>query len=317
LSENTVYRGFRFKFRDLPGKTRNLIWRYAGCRRYVYNKGLAVQTERLNNKEGLLNYAQLCALLPVWKRDPENSWLKEAPSHVLQQALKDLCQAFKYYFAQNAGFPRFHKRGAHDSFRFPDHNQFRLDQENGRVFLPKLRWLRYRASRPIEGVPKNVTVRIEADGFYCSVLTETVVPAPAPAEGPMVGVDMGVARFANMSDGTLIKPLNSLRRKEKNLRRRQRAMSRKREAAKRRSKAERKKNGGKGPLKIVLGSNYRKERRKLAKAHKKVADQRRDFIYKVAGWIANNYAIVFVEALNIANMAASAAGTLEDRKSVV
>ena len=307
-----IRRGFKYKLKKPKTKTRRLARRFAGCRRHVYNRGLEVQIGRLNNNEGLLDYPRLCALLIGWKNDQETSWLKEAPSHVLQQSLKDLDRAFKNFFAKRAGFPLFRKKGRRDSFRFPDPAQFKIDQENGRIFLPKLGWSRYHASRPMNGAPKNVTVTVEADGLHFSVQTEMEVEAPARAEGSMIGLDVGVARFATLSDGTVFEPLDSYRRHEKNLRRRQRGLARKREAAKRLAEAERAKNGGKGPLKIVHGSDYRKAGRGLARTHKKIADCRRDLTDKVAAEIGKNHAVVVVEDLGIMNMAKSAAGTLEN-----
>jgi putative transposase len=56
----------------------------------------------------------------------------------LQHALKDLDRAYRNFFDKRAAFPQFKKRGQRDSFRYPDSKQIRLDQGNGRIFLPKL-----------------------------------------------------------------------------------------------------------------------------------------------------------------------------------
>jgi putative transposase len=58
--------------------------------------------------------------------ETETLWLKEAPTHPLQQALKDLECAYTNFFAKRADFPRFKKRGQRDSFRYPDPAQIRL-----------------------------------------------------------------------------------------------------------------------------------------------------------------------------------------------
>jgi putative transposase len=75
-----------------------------------------------------LGYAGLCGLLTEWRNSAQTPWLRDAPTHPLQQALKDLERAYKNFFARRAGFPKFKKRGQHDSFRYPDPKQFKLDQ---------------------------------------------------------------------------------------------------------------------------------------------------------------------------------------------
>ncbi|MCQ6936790.1 hypothetical protein VR556_24420, partial [Escherichia coli] len=83
-------------------------------------------------------------------------WLKDSPSQPLQQSLKDLERAYKNFFQKRAAFPRFKTRGQNDAFRYPQ--GVKLDQENSRIFLPKLGWMRYRNNRQVTGVVKNVTV---------------------------------------------------------------------------------------------------------------------------------------------------------------
>ena len=84
----------------------------------------------------------------------------------MQQTLKDLERAYSNFFAKRADFPRFKKKGQSDSFRYPDPKQIKLDQANGRIFLPKLGWLRYRNSRDVLGSVRQVTV--SASGGKCS-----------------------------------------------------------------------------------------------------------------------------------------------------
>jgi putative transposase len=122
----------------------------------------------------------------------------------------------------------------------------------------------------------------------------------------MVGIDMGVVRFATLSNGEVIKPLNSFRRRERKIRRLQKSVSRKRQAAK---NAKRKPGGS--PAKRKPGGSLAKARRKLARQHKKIADRRKDFLQKASTDISKSHAIVVVEALKVKNMSASAAGTVE------
>ncbi|CRL66192.1 hypothetical protein AbD4_00062 [Acinetobacter baumannii] len=200
--------------------------RFAGSCRFVYNKALALQKERYERGEKKLGYAGLCKLLTEWRNSSEMAWLADAPVHPLQQTLKDLERAYSNFFAKRADFPRFKKKGCHSSFRYPDPKQIKLEQHNSRIFLPKLGWIRYRKSRDVLGAVKNVTVSLSGGKWFVSIQTEREVEQPIP-QGGAVGIDMGIARFATISDGKFYAPLNSFKRHEKRLRCAQQALSRK------------------------------------------------------------------------------------------
>lgn len=72
--------------------------------------------------------------------------------------MKDLEKAYKNFFVKRADFPRFKRKGGGDSFRYPEPKQIKLDQDNSRILLPKLGWLRYRNSRDVLGEVRNATV---------------------------------------------------------------------------------------------------------------------------------------------------------------
>src|SRR5574343_1978651 len=148
-----------FKYELTPnGEQQRQMRRFAGSCRFVFNKALALQKERYEQGEKKLGYAGLCKLLTEWRNSAETTWLADAPVHPLQQTLKDLERAYSNFFAKRADFPRFKKKGQHDSFRDPDPKQIKLDQANSRIFLPKLGVLRYRNSRDVLGAVKNITV---------------------------------------------------------------------------------------------------------------------------------------------------------------
>ena len=109
-----------FKFEMQPnGQQQRDMRRFAGSRRFVYNKALALQQERFEAGDKKLGYAGLCKQLTDWKVDPKTLWLTEAPSQPLQQELKDLEGAYKNFFEKRSDFPRFKKKGQSDSFRYP------------------------------------------------------------------------------------------------------------------------------------------------------------------------------------------------------
>lgn len=202
------------------GERQRQMRRFAGSCRFVFNKALALQKERYDRGEKKLGYAGLCKLLTEWRNSTETAWLADSPVHPLQQTLKDLERAYANFFAKRADFPRFKKKGRHDSFRYPDPKQIKLEQHNSRLFLPKLGWLRARFSREVLGTVKNVTVSQFCGKWFVSIQTEREVEQPIP-NGGAVGIDMGIARFATLSDGTYYPPLNSFKRHEDRLRRAQ------------------------------------------------------------------------------------------------
>src|SRR5690554_6472430 len=179
--------------------------------------------DRLQKK---LGYAALCKALTGWRNSAETPWLREGPIHPLQQSLKDLDRAYANFFAKRADFPRFKKKGQRDSFRYPDPKQIKLDQGNRRLYLPKLGWLRFRKSREVLGTVKNVTVSQSAGRWFVSIQTEREVVVLAPTGGA-VGIDLGVARFATLSDGSYLARLNSFKTHQAALRKAKQAMSRK------------------------------------------------------------------------------------------
>ena len=261
--------------------------RFAGSCRFVYNKALAIQKERYERGEKKLGYAGLCGALTEWKNHPCSQWLTESPSQALQQSLKDLERAYQNFFAKRAKPPRFKKKGQHDSFRFPQ--GFRLDQANKRIFLPKLGWLRVRFSRAVVGTVKNVTVSHVADRWFVSIQTEREIEQPVPPSTRIVGIDMGVARFATLSDGTFYAPLNALKKHQVRLARYQRAMSHKQK----------------------FSRNWKKVKARVQKIHARIGNARRDFLHKTSTAVSQNHAIVCIEGLQVRNMSKSAAGTTE------
>ncbi|WP_419688134.1 RNA-guided endonuclease InsQ/TnpB family protein [Burkholderia theae] len=281
------FQAYKFELRP-DGQQERQMRRFAGSCRFVFNRALALQNERHAQGEKKLGYAELCKLLTEWRNSTETAWLANAPTHPLQQSLKDLERAYANFFAKRADFPCFKKKGQSGSFRYPDPKQVKLDQTNSRLFLPKLGWLRYRNSRQVLGTVKNITVSHSCDKWYVSIQTEREVEQPIP-QGDAVGIDMGVARFATLSDGTFYAPLNSFKRYKAALRRAQQAMSRK----------------------VKFSRNWMKAKTRVQRIHARIGNARRDYLHKTTTTISQNHAMVCIEDLQVRNMSRSAAGTIE------
>ena len=276
---------YRFELQP-NGEQQRLMRRFAGSCRHIYNKALALQQERHAAGEKKLGYAALCKALTEWKAQPQTRWLNETPSQALQQALKNLERAYKNFFEKRADFPRFKKKGVSDSFRYPQ--GVKLDQTNSRLFLPKLGWLLYRNSRDVLGTVKNVTVSLSCGKWFVSIQTEREVDQPLP-NGEAVGIDMGIARFATLSDGSHIEPLNSFKKHQQRLARYQRAMSRK----------------------VKFSNNWKRAKAQVQRIHTRIANARKDFLHKASSQISQNHAMIAIEDLQVRNMSKSAKGNSE------
>ena len=280
-----------FQYELMPhAETQRQLRRFAGSCRFVYNQALALQKANHEAGKKHLSYVTMAAWLPQWKREVGQEWLKDTPSQALQHALKHLDKAYQNCFAKRADYPRFKRKGSGDSFRYPDPKQIKLDQANSRIFLPKLGWIRYRNSREVLGELRNVTVSRNGGKWLVSIQTRREVELPATPVTTAIGIDLGIARFATLSDGSYIAPLNSFKSKEAKLAKYQRRMAHKQK----------------------FSNNWKKAKAKVQKIHAQIANARRDFLHKATTTISQNHAMVFVEDLQVQNMSKSAAGTAEN-----
>ena len=277
---------FKYELQPDGERTRDMR-RFAEVGRFVFNKALAMQKENYEAGNKFINYFAMAKQLTEWRNSPETPWLKEAPCHCLQHALKDLEKSYKNFFAKRTNFPRFKRKGDRSSFRYPDSQQIKLDQVNSRIFLPKLGWVRYRKSREIIGELRNVTVSNQGEKWFISIQTQQEMEKPISKATTAIGIDVGIARFATMNDGNFIAPLNSFKKHQKRLAKYQRRMSRK----------------------VKFSKNWKKSKTKVQKIHTGIANARKDFLHKTTTTISKNHALVCVEDLQVSNMSKSAEGT--------
>ena len=279
-----------FKYELEPdGEQERDMRRISGACRFVFNKALALQKENYEAGNQFISYVAMAKQLTQWRNSIETPWLKEAPCHPLQHALKDLDRAYKNFFAKRADFPRFKRRGTSSGFRYPDPMQIKLDQANSRIFLPKLGWIRYRKSREIIGELRNVTVTHNGKKWFVSIQTEREVNSLTRTATTAIGIDVGIARFATLSDGSYIAPLNSFKKHQERLRRYQRRMARK----------------------VKFSNNWKKAKAKVQKVHIDIGNARKDFLHKTTTSISKNHALVCIEDLQVKSMSKTAAGTKE------
>lgn len=285
-----------FKFELMPdGAQRRAMQGFAGSCRWVYNEALHIQQANHTAGEKFIRYSAMAKMLTGWRNDGQRPWLKAAPSQALQQALMNLDKAFQNFFGKRAAFPTFKKKGVHDSFRFPQPAHIKLDQGNARLFLPKLGWVRYRHSRAVLGDLRNVTVSQSGGKWFVAIQTQREVEDALPTATTAIGIDVGIARFATLSDASFIAPLNSFKKHQQRLARYQRQLRRK----------------------VKFSNNWKKAKAKVQRIHSGIAHARHDFLHKTSTTISKNHALVCLEDLQVKYMSRSARGTLKNPGSKV
>ena len=152
---------------------------------------------------------------------------------------------------------------------------------DGKLRLPKIGDVPVRWSRELPSGPSSVTVIRDAEGRYFASFAVEATPGALPGNGPVVGIDLGLTHFAVLSDGRKIASPRFLRRAEKKLRRAQRALSRKEKGSRNRDKA----------------------RVKVARAHSRVTDARRDFHHQLSTALIRDNQAVAVEDLAVTGLA--------------
>lgn len=272
-----------YRFRMRPTKTQEAgLYRMAGARRFIYNWSLDRRKSYYAEHGEGITAKQLSSELTALKSQPDTLWLKEADSQMLQQALKDVDRAFDAFFKKRSRFPRFRsKKAGHVAFRIPQ----RVRVEDGKVYVPKVGWVRIRQSREVEGKTKSATFKRDATGhWYVALTAEFEMPAASlepPAPTNPIGVDLGLKDLFVLSGGERVPAPKFARKGAKKLRRAQKNLSRKKPGSRRREKA----------------------KRRVARAHRRVSNQRSDFLHKLTTNLVGEYDCICVEDLSIKGLA--------------
>src|SRR5215469_3691578 len=276
----------RYNYRlDPQTRHRAAFGKAFGCARVVFNDALAAQEAAHQAGEPYVTHRDLSARLTAAKATQERAWLTEVSSVVLQQALADLNAAYRNFFASingtrkgpKLGRPRFRSRkDQRQVIRFTANARFRV-LPNGKLRLPKIGDVPVRWSRPLPSEPSSVTIVKDSAGRYFASFVVQTRHAALPEVAPVVGIDLGLHHFAVLSDGRKITAPKFLRRAERLLKRRQRELSRKQKGSANRDKA----------------------RLKVARAHARVADVRRDFHHQLSTALIRDNQAVAVEDLAV------------------
>ncbi|QQK77693.1 IS200/IS605 family element transposase accessory protein TnpB [Salicibibacter cibarius] len=226
--------------------------------------------------------------------------LKTMPSQPLQEVFFRLEEAYKNFFEGRARYPKIKKHKDYQSLTFTQFGVEKRKVKNKKTGKVNVRDVRYAASlgennhllisklgsiyvnfhRSIEGKVKQVTIKRQGHRWFAIFSVERHVNETVDFPVQSTGVDVGIHKFAVLSDGSNVENPRFLLKTEKKLKRAQKKLSRMKQGS----------------------NNWKKQRLKVQQLHIKVANQRRDFLHKRSYHLSKTYKFVFVEDLKIRNM---------------
>ena len=275
-----------FYYRLYPTKQQQIVFnQWFGCTRKVYNETLAKSiAEYESDNKNFVNRNDFQKVITDLKRDGKHDYLKEISANTLQCAVHNLLNGYNRFFNHQAKFPQFKKK-------FDDKQSFKvsvnkwilnnLDLENSRVWIPKLKqYVRFKQHRPLQGRIVSYTISRHNSGtwhisFQCEVPKHEI-----KQKTKQIGLDFGVIDFFVGSNGQRVPARKFYHKNERKIKNLQKKLSKK-----------------------VKGSNnYNKLKRKLAKLHEHIANQRKDANHKLSSKLVNENQVICIEDLKISNM---------------
>ncbi len=267
-------KSFKTKLK-VNNKQKTTLAKHAGVARHAYNWGLATCIAEYEEAKKRPSAITLHKRL-VAEVKSINPWYYEVSKCAPQQALRDLERALKNFLTiPKIGFPKFKKKGKKDSFYLD--GSLKILQGNY-IKLPRIGIVKTYEILPSVPV-KNVRISKRAGEWYICFKYD-YQPTPTAKEREIIGVDVGINTLATCSDGTRFANVKAYKQAKKRLTRYQRRVVKKEPGSKNRAKAV----------------------KRLAKAHKKVADIRADTLHKLTTWLAKNHSTIVIEDLNVSGM---------------
>ena len=274
-----------YKYRIYPSDEQKVLFaKTFGCCRFVYNWALNLKIEAYKNgKESLSNVYLTNRMKSELKQ--ENEWLKEVNSQSLQSSLRNLDTAYKNFFRdKKVGFPNFKSRKNHQSFQCPQHCS--VDFGMSTITIPKAKNIPAVLHRKFKGTVKTVTVSLTPSGkYFASVLVDTnlqELPLSPKDTDTAIGIDLGVKDLAICSNGVTFANHKHLQKSLARLTFLQKGLSRKSKGS----------------------ANWEKNRKKVARLHERITNQRKDTLHKITYRLThdNQVRTICMENLNVKGM---------------
>lgn len=275
-----VQQSYRYELKP-NNKQMTLLAKHAGAARFAYNWGLARRIEEHKETQKSSNAMKQHRQLNALKKT-DFPWMYEVSKCAPQESLRDLDRAFKNFFrslksGKRTGFPKFKKKGIHDSFRLTGS----IYVSKALVVLPRIGRIRTKEETALKGHILSAVVSKEADRWFVSF---SVVRERGEynrgVQDPAVGVDVGINSFCAFSDGTRIESPKPLEHTLRLLKRRSKQHSRKKKGS----------------------ANRKKSALRLARLHRKIRNKRKDFLHKLSTQLAKTKPVVVIEDLNVRGM---------------
>ena len=245
--------------------------------RFVYNMALEIRITAYRNKQQSVHKFDLIKQLTTIK---DIEWIKDVPVDTLQNVIERLDISYKKLF-KGGGFPKWANRNKYKSILFKQKNGGTINVVGNKINLHKIGRVRFFKDSPIIGNIKTATIIKEATGYFICIVTDAVKSIQNQDESQVVGLDMGLSHFCVNSNGTFIDNPKHFKRYEAKLRVENRSLARKK-----------------------MGSNsWKRQSKKLALLHHKIANVRKDFLHKESTKLAKLYHTVYMEDLNVKGMA--------------
>ena len=267
-----------FKYKLIPNKEQaEMINKTIGCCRWVYNYALNRKMKAYQRRNEFLSCNDLKNTLPSIKK--AKPWLKEVDSTALQQAIMNMDTAYKNFFKNHAGFPKFKsKHNELQSYKTISGSLCVVDDKH--VNIPKVGVVRCKMHRQPYGILKSATISKHAGKYYISLLYEVDELEQLKPNSNTIGIDLGVKAFAVDSNGVVYENHKFLQKSLDKLKFEQQKLSQ-----------------------LTKGSkNYKKQKLKIAKIHQHIANQRLDYAHKLSSKLIKENQIICLEDLDIQSM---------------
>lgn len=268
-----------YKYRIYPSHSRQTALEniFSMCR-HLYNWNLQERMEVYEKEKRSVTYQDQQNALPKLKKD--RPWFKGVYSQVLQDVLKRLDKAYKRFFKQKIGFPKYKKKGQWFSITYP---QFEKRPSENTIDIPKLGKIKlvYHREIPKDAVIKTMTIRKDGGKWFACFSVDLPGRLESkPVLSRAAGIDLGLNSFLFTSGNDSISAPKYLRKSHKRIKCLQRKLSK----AKRRT------------------PYYMKVLKALQKSYYRLRCKRQAFFYETSYLLFEKNDIVCVEDLNIANM---------------
>ena len=280
------------KIRLYPNKQQaTQINKLLGCCRFVYNQTLArkinqYKEHNISENRTTLSYWLFHELL----KDDNFLWLREQNTNVLQQVIMDMLDAYKRFFKQHTGYPKFKtKHDNKQSCRFVRYTiSKRNDYTTYQLSLANIKNIKFRCNKKYaqylqnhhDNIRQATLMKLPCDEYYLSILVDGDLTRKVKETNEVVGIDLGIKDFVITSEGEVFNNLHFKKNETNKITKLQHQLSRKEKGSNNRNKA----------------------RIKLAKTYKKISDRKQYYLHKVSNSLINENQIICMENLNVKGM---------------